>query len=60
MGPKAGGRESWYTQYIYDVFLMMYLSIFVAVVVAIVVSPIFGTLKVLIRDLHKSYNFVIL
>ena len=29
----ADGSESWYTQYIYDAFLIIYLSTFVAVVV---------------------------
>ena len=52
-------------KYIYDVFLMIYLSTFAAVVV--VVFPYFGTSKDVIKDwkdlkseIHRDYNSVIL
>ena len=61
LGTEGQGPKNYpiYTQYIYDVFLLTYLSIFalaaavVLVVVVVVDFPLFGASKDLIRDSQR-------
>ena len=61
LGTEGQGPKNYpiYTQYIYDVFLLTYLSIFafaaavVVVVVVVVDFPLFGASKDLIRDSQR-------
>ena len=50
----ARGHESWYTQYIYDAFLMIYLRIFVAVLLFYHVLMIQRTSS----EIRKGFNSV--